>query len=120
MEGKSVTSRGTRLAISFATAIALSISCGSFTREELACEQAVSKLSDCCRGFDARRLPCVEVQGGCNGDADPVLTLKASKCVVDTSCDALLARGTCSRLVAQSLVPHPLKDREEIEEEACR
>lgn len=120
MEGRRPTSRARLVATTFAIAVVLSISCSSFTREELACEQAVSKLTDCCEGLDARRLPCVNVESGCRGDADPVLNEKASRCIDEASCDALRARGTCDRLIAQSLVPHPNKDRDEIEAESCR
>lgn len=119
MGGTRPTTRARLGTATFGVALAVSLACTSMTNEELACEEAVSRLSDCCPGLDARRLPCVE-SGGCNNEADPVLTERASGCVLDSSCDALQARGSCANLVALSLVPHALKDRRAIEAEACK
>jgi hypothetical protein len=114
------TGTGGRVAVTtFVLALLLSLSCGSITREELACEQAVAHLSDCCPALDTRRLPCFRIREGCSGDTEPMLTEVAATCVLDASCDSLRA-ARCERLVALSLVPHSLKDREEIETEACR
>jgi hypothetical protein len=101
--------------------LGVSLACASMTKEELACEEAASRLIDCCPGFDARRMPCVESEGGgCNKVASPVLTERASSCILDTSCDALRGRGSCDNLIALSLVPHALKDTQAIETEACK
>jgi hypothetical protein len=101
----------------FVFALLVMLSCGEITNEELACEQAVSKIRDCCEGFDARRMPCVESTGGCaSGEARPVLTPRAASCVLDRECGDV----RCGRLIELSLVPHAEKDTQEIEIEACR
>jgi hypothetical protein len=113
---------GARLgAASFVVALLVMLSCGEITKEELACEQAVSRLRDCCDGLDARRLPCVDSSGGCaSGEAKPVLTPRAASCVLDSDCGHYQSNGGCDRIVQLSLVPHAEKDLQEIELEACR
>lgn len=105
----------------FAVLLGLALSCGAISNEELACEQAVSRLTDCCPGLDARRLPCVASEGGsCSGKADPILTQRASTCVLSATCDELTTRGSCRAVVEQSYVPHSVKDLELLEREVCR
>jgi hypothetical protein len=105
----------------FAAALLVSLSCGEITKEELACEQAVSKLRDCCEALDARRLPCVESSGGCaEGSASPMLTPRASDCALTADCEHLVSSGACDGVVRLSLVVNSLKDRDAIEKEACR
>ncbi len=112
-------SRVTALAITLL--IALALSCGAISKEELACEQAVSRLSDCCPGLDTRRLPCVDSAGsGCSGKAEPTLSPRASSCILDSSCDALKAKGACDVVVEQSYVPHAIKDERVIEQGVCK
>ena len=104
-----------------AVAFALPLACGSITHEELVCEEAVSRLDDCCPDLDSRRLPCVQSSGdGCGGAADPVLTVRASQCILDSACEAMISRGSCDRIVSLSLVPHSIKDTKAIEQEACK
>ncbi len=108
-------------ASTFAVALFVSLSCGEITKEELACEQAVSKLRDCCAALDARRLPCVDSSGGCeSGSAKPMLTEHAASCVLDNDCSHYQSNGGCDRIVALSLVPHSEKDLPALEDEACR
>lgn len=105
----------------FGVALTVSFACASMTSEELACEEAVSRLSDCCPDIDARRLPCVESGGGgCNNEATPVLTQHASSCILEATCQGLVERGVCTNLAGLSLVPHALKDTKQIETEACK
>ena len=105
----------------FGVALTVSLACASISKEELACEEAVSRLSDCCPGLDARRFPCVESSGGgCSKSADPTVTERAAGCILDSSCSTLVANGVCQNLVALSFVPHALKDTKQIEAEACK
>jgi hypothetical protein len=113
--------RGTAISSLALVALLVSLSCGSITKDELACEQAVSKLRDCCDALDARRLPCVDSNGGCaSGEAKPVLNAHAASCVLDNDCGHYQSNGGCDRLVALSIVPDYEKDLTAIEDEACR
>src|SRR4051794_20914059 len=102
-------------------ALVVALSCTGITQEELVCEHAVSRISDCCPNVDARLLPCVETQGGCtSGEAAAVLTLRAGECVLEQACDAFRAAKKCETISAYALVPHVNKDRAKLEAEVCK
>ena len=100
-----------------AIVVGLSLSCGAITHDELACEEAVSRLSDCCPGLDTRGLSCVDSSGGCSGEAKPTVTSRASSCVLGKSCSDL--GGACSGVIAYAQVPDTLKDTSVLESEVC-
>jgi hypothetical protein len=107
------------LATAFVVVLGLALSCGSITKDELSCEQAVSKLSDCCPALDTRGLPCVD-SSGCNGQAKPVLSTRASSCILATDCSVYQARGSCDGIISFALVPHSMKNDDVIENEVCQ
>lgn len=102
--------------------IGVVLSCGQIAEDELVCEEAVSKLQDCCRGFDARRLPCVRSEGGCKtSDTRPALSVRASQCILDKQCSAVVSEGVCDRAITGSLLPYTLKgEGTKFDEEVCR
>jgi hypothetical protein len=109
--------------VTFALLVALfvALSCTGLSEEELTCEQAVSKISDCCPGVDTRRLPCVDTAGGCaSGEAEATVSREAGSCVLDLSCEVLRSSGKCDRIVSYALLPHVQKDRRALEAEVCR
>lgn len=57
-----------------------------FTESEFECEQAVAHLHGCCPDFPVRAVNC-DYQAGCGEDQPPWLTIPASKCIQNTSCD---------------------------------
>lgn len=112
-------SAGTSVALVVALLVALS--CTGLSEEELTCEQAVSKISECCPDVDTRRLPCVESAGGCtNGEAEATVSRSAGRCVLDLSCETLRSSGKCERIVAYAMLPHVYKNRAQLEAEVCR
>lgn len=69
------------------------------------CEEALARLVDCCPGFDGSRLECQYFYAfddkGCGSSTErkilPVFSTAESRCVRDTSCDALVENGVCAR-----------------------
>jgi hypothetical protein len=105
-----------------AAAIAVLISCGEISEDELWCEEAVSKLQDCCPGLDPRRLPCVRNQGGCgSSETRPSLSLRSSECILGKACERLRRDGVCDRAISGSLLPYSLKgEGTAFDEGVCR
>jgi hypothetical protein len=77
--------------------LALATLTGGFgiDRDELACEQAVAHLADCCPGFDANRWSCVSYSGGCGNGSTPDISVEAGECIAHASCDDLVRSGSC-------------------------
>ena len=102
-------------------AIAVVLSCGSIPEEELVCEEAVSKLIDCCPGFDPRRTPCVR-SSGCNSDETrPTFSEDASHCILDKECSSIRTDGVCERVVKGQSLPYTLKGAgTAFDQEVCR
>jgi hypothetical protein len=100
-----------RRATLFATVavIALILSCGEIREDELWCESAVSHLQDCCPTIDPRSLACV-YDSGCGGDTVPSITITASHCIVDRSCETLQSNGACDRIAEQARIPFQLRN----------
>ena len=100
----------------FVLPLAIALSCASMSPEELLCEEAVSRLEDCCPGLDARRFSC---ETGCNSPTTAV-TEQASECIRDRSCDDLKNKGSCTALTRIANEPYPASATFVIEQEACK
>ena len=107
------------LPICVALFVGVALSCGEISEEEMVCEETVARLETCCPELDPRRINCVHAQS-CNAELVPVLTLRASECVAEASCDELRSRGTCQRIRELSFEPYQFQSRTAIEAEACR
>ena len=70
-------------------------------RDELFCENAVSRLEQCCSGFHPDQSYC-SYSEGC-GTVYPTITEDDSKCIVGMSCADIVAAGICER--ASGAVP---------------
>jgi len=95
--------------------VAIVLSCGSIRDEELQCEEAVSRLEECCTNLSAGRFSC---DPGCNSSVD--LTERASACVRDRSCEELSSRGICTNMIRLANEPFPSSATAELEQEACK
>ena len=93
------------------------LSCGSIRDDELVCEEAVSRLEDCCPSFEPRRFSCD--RGGCNPNV-PALDERAADCVRERACGDLQSKGICENLIRLSNQPYPSSLTDEIEREACK
>jgi hypothetical protein len=76
----------------------------------LSCEEAVSALAECCPGFHAHTVRCVDHRyrhtSDCNGTVSegherPEIDTVQSRCIRAASCDDLLRTGTCERAIAR-------------------
>jgi hypothetical protein len=103
----------------FAAVVAVVLSCGDLRESEMLCEEAVSRLDECCPEIDPRRLNCI-YQQGCGTDLVPVFTVRASECLRERSCETLRDQGICDGLQQLSYQPYPYQSRIEFESEACR
>ena len=86
---------------------------------EMLCEEAVSRLDECCPEIDPRRLNCIH-QDGCGTTLEPIFTGKASDCLRDRPCDSIREQGICDGLKQLSYEPYQFQSRFEFEQEACR
>lgn len=75
-----------------------------FREDVIQCEEAIARLERCCPDFDASRVLCnyyYSYDTGCGSTTEqsvhPALDLSESRCVRDTSCQDLVARGVCGR-----------------------
>ena len=90
------------------------LSCGSLSDDELNCEEAVSKLENCCSKLEAHRFTCERT---CSGTVD--FTEKAATCVQDRSCSDLQDRGICTAMLRLSN-ENPSLSIGEVERAACK
>lgn len=68
---------------------------------ELACEQAAIALQVCCPDLDVGRLDCTQV-GGCSRRRESTaVTEEESTCIREASCEDILERRVCERLVSR-------------------
>lgn len=111
--------RSRRGPLLFAGAVAVVLSCGEIREDEMLCEEAVSRLDECCPNIDPRRLNCV-YNDGCGTALVPVFTPAASDCVRERACADMQARGICDGLRQLSYQPYPFQERSAFEKEACR
>jgi hypothetical protein len=97
-------------------AVAIALSCGSVRDDELQCEEAVSKLENCCPGFDIGRVRCE--YSSCDDSRNPDIDVNGAECIRATSCASLMTSGKCANLtrLSQDVYPSP----SDIEKEACR
>jgi len=82
-----------RLALS-AAALSTLVAGGGLRQDEIDCEQAVAHLQDCCPDFGTATIACVSSQG-CDV-SDPALSIAESQCILDRSCESLIASGLCA------------------------
>lgn len=68
---------------------------GGIRQDELECQQAAAYLAECCPGFDPKTLVCAYLDGVC-GTNYPELDVGTSECIVGSSCESLVATGTCA------------------------
>jgi hypothetical protein len=74
----------------------LLVGAGGLNEQELLCEEAVARLTDCCPSLHTESIGCRE-DNGCN-EIHPSLTVAGSRCVLDASCDAIDQAQICERL----------------------
>lgn len=103
----------------FAAVVGVVLSCGEIREGEMLCEEAVSRLDECCPEIDPRRLNCI-YQDGCGENLQPVFTVRASECLRDRACEVLKDQGICDALRQLSYQPYPYQSRFDFEREACR
>lgn len=103
--------------------LACSLNCGDeddLTEEVLSCEEAVSKLVECCPGFDPYKIECKDItfdneQWTCgttfyaNGHQLPAFNREESQCIRERSCSELAVKGVCLR--AQQAMPRGVVER---------
>jgi hypothetical protein len=111
--------RGLLLLLLLLGLVVLVLACGEIREDEVWCEAAVARLHDCCAGIEPQRFSCVH-SSGCNDNTVPTLSQRASQCIVDRSCDALVANGICKRMVEESRLPFVLRDGTLRDSEVCR
>jgi hypothetical protein len=93
--------------------VAVALACGSIRQDQLECEEAVTKLSQCCPNFDASPIQCVYDSDGCN-TTYPDLDIPTSECIRGESCATIVSTGVCAR----SLQGHPVYTPEDDDSES--
>jgi len=84
-----------------AVGVGLLLACGEEPNvEELTCDEAVAKLSECCDDFPAERIACRVDREGCRRGTHSFtgvdITLHdADTCILHSSCDEIRADGVC-------------------------
>ncbi len=74
-------------------------------QDEVECEEAVARLSECCPRFDAKAISCRYQEGGCMARTlYPTLTPAESECILEKSCAELLSQKTCAAIARKSAV----------------
>ena len=92
-----------RVVALLAVLFGLAVSCTGFREDEIACEQAVSHMVDCCPRFNAGAVDCsYSDSADCTGNAIdrvyPALSINESHTLEATACVDLVARGECARV----------------------
>jgi hypothetical protein len=77
-----------------AACVATVFACTAPREDELECEEAVSRLSHCCPGFDSTRYRCIYT-AGCHSDTQPDISVENARCIRRESCAALVTSGAC-------------------------
>ena len=75
--------------------------------DEFLCEESTAKLEECCSGFDPRKVTC-ERDYSCSFNrynGRPTINERAASCLLERSCDELLAAKTCTALFDPNLRP---------------
>jgi hypothetical protein len=67
-------------------------------RDELRCEEAVQRISDCCGGgFDTAKVDCTYVPPGCNSSGSlPQISEAAADEIFSESCDEVVRAWRCA------------------------
>ena len=73
---------------------------GGFDEREIECEEAVSRLLECCPTLDHSRIYCHI--DGCNGATNPTLTLDDSMCILNQTCGSITSANVCGRVEAHA------------------
>jgi hypothetical protein len=84
----------TRLVLSLAIGLFMLSGSALIDPDELACEDAVKHLFDCCGDDRAVREVSCYAERGC-GNAKPELGPALASCLRDASCDEVVASGAC-------------------------
>jgi hypothetical protein len=114
--GRSTVSKG---AITIAVVVGVALGCGGIDDDELACEDALSHLEDCCPKFDIHRFQCAN-QSDCSTAVPTDLTQTASDCIRSHSCSDALSSGLCDRMMAVAAEPYPYQQQTKVEAAACK
>ncbi len=78
----------------------------NFRPDVFACEEAVSRLDECCPDFEPKLLRCVHSKksgsSSCGYNSwsmgeEPTITIAESECIFAMSCEALIATKVCER-----------------------
>ena len=102
-----------RYAPPFVLALCVWITCAPIKEDELRCEEAIARLSDCCPGLQVRGLACVtEDADGCNNEPaiKPAIPERAAVCILAKSCPDLQAAKTCEAAQAYAERPYQLRE----------
>jgi hypothetical protein len=75
-----------------------------FRRDELACEEAVAHLGECCPNLDTTQLNCT-YDDAC-GTLRPDFDVNQSGCIREASCEEIRARGLCDLKAADGDASH--------------
>ena len=86
-------------AVFFAAIVFVALACGSIRQDQLECEEAVTKLDECCSHFDSSPIQCIFTQG-CDDTTYPDLDIPTSECIRGESCATIVASGVCARALA--------------------
>lgn len=79
----------------------LLVGTGGLRSDDLACEQAMVALDECCAGFSPRGFDCAYGEG-CDGESFPPIVLRPeSGCIRRLSCEDVRASRICERVVAR-------------------
>jgi len=76
----------------------------NFQKDVIECEEALARLDKCCPDFDSTRVLCnyfYSFNSGCGSSTEervsPALSEPESKCIRDTDCETMKAKGVCRR-----------------------
>ena len=83
----------------------------TFREDEIECDHAASRLSECCPDLQARLLDCSYSQGCGSETYDPWLSIPESECIRSRDCREIETAGICER-VAERITAIE-QDREE-------
>jgi hypothetical protein len=80
--------------------VGMLLACGSIRKDEFICENAVSRLQECCPGFDPHAIGCTYDRGCFGGATYPELDSTQSDSILSDSCEVLRNSGVCGRVAA--------------------
>lgn len=87
-----------RAALPLALLSPLLLGTGGFRADNLACEERVLQLEECCPSLDPRTLDC-EYGEGCEGEPyPPVILPEEGECIAELDCERIRAAQICERV----------------------